>query len=343
MGRSSQNGLRHREGFDSAGDTHYPGKDYTYDWPNTWPSGSRPGGGPGPGPDGEVVPFNGQMINLVDAPGDSRIGAVAPGFDGDLATILAGSDLVPLMDGSGGDGLPAALVVQTDANLAVLHLNSQTPANASQAKNDAGSLLSSVWLWVEGNPSNPLRLNWNGTPRIYRTATSQSERDKVAILETHLKTLVGQTVPYRLSITNTDDGGITTPPSPPPLPPLTQIGAWEIIPARATTDEGAGVGGFYPGGSITVQDPLADMVNCSVTTRDGGVTFTFRIDFLPSPGTLDGNTEIIVRILGIDVPCTYDSMPRAYFNRDAAVCAPLLAALQAAEGTNVAVLVGEAS
>jgi len=46
MGRSSQSHLRARDGYDSAGETHYPGPDYTYDWANTWPSGSTPGVAP---------------------------------------------------------------------------------------------------------------------------------------------------------------------------------------------------------------------------------------------------------------------------------------------------------
>lgn len=35
----SQRHLREREGFDSGGNTGYPGSDYEWDWSNTWPSG----------------------------------------------------------------------------------------------------------------------------------------------------------------------------------------------------------------------------------------------------------------------------------------------------------------
>lgn len=61
MGRSSQSHLRAREGYDSAGDRHYPGSDYTYDWAGTWPSGSgslpNPGDLFGPKDSGVFYPF----------------------------------------------------------------------------------------------------------------------------------------------------------------------------------------------------------------------------------------------------------------------------------------------
>lgn len=42
-GGRSQRRLRARKSYDSSGETHYPGSEYSFNWSQIWPSGSMSG------------------------------------------------------------------------------------------------------------------------------------------------------------------------------------------------------------------------------------------------------------------------------------------------------------
>ena len=139
------------------------------------------------------LPYTGNMVAIAEEAG-VRVGVGAILFPG----IEAGS-LDPLLTSQEAEQAEYALIVDIAAKSLRLHIGSVSSGFGLAFYDGNGVLITTLEMTIEGAANNPYILNWNTTPTLYRTSTSASVADLVAILGDHLLANVGQTLAVTIS------------------------------------------------------------------------------------------------------------------------------------------------